>query len=94
MGKRIGRAVFASIVLLSVSHRAGFAQARTAIQATVRVVDPAPSAFPVATRQLSLSPRLSVRQALRRDLRGATLLVEIPAPLPAGPARRVTVIHW
>ena len=94
MRKWLGRAVLAGIILLSLAHRAASAQARAAIQATVRVVDPASSAFPVATMQLSLNPHLSARQPLRRDLRGATLLVEIPARLPAAPARRVTVIHW
>jgi hypothetical protein len=92
--QRLARAALAGIVLLSLAHRPGVAQASAAIQASVRVIDAAASAFPMATAQLALNPRLSPRQPLRRDLRGATLLVEIPPRLPAGPARRVTVIHW
>ena len=92
--KRLGSTALASIVLLSLAHRTASAQASAAIQASVRVVDPAASAFPAATMQLSLNPRLSIRQPLRRDLRGATLLVEIPAADRTAPARRVTIIHW
>lgn len=92
--KRLGRAAAAGIVLLFLAQRAGAAQASASIQASVRVVDPAASAFPIATMQLSLNPRLSTRLPLRRDLRGATVLVEIPPRLPTAPARRVTVIHW
>jgi hypothetical protein len=92
--KRLGRAALAGIVLLSLANRAGVAQASAAIQASVTVVDPAASAFPMATVQLSLDPHLSPRQTLRRDLRGATLLVEIPPRLSTAPGRRVTIIHW
>ena len=94
--KQLGRTALAAVVLLALAHRTASAQASAAIQASVRVVDPSASAFPAATLQLSFSPRLSVRQPLRRDLRGATLLVEIPAPVsaPATPERRVTIIHW
>jgi hypothetical protein len=92
--KGLGRAAAAGIVLLFLTRTAGSAQASASIQASVRVVDPAASAFPTATMQLSLNPRLSTRSPVRRDLRGATVLVEIPPRLPTAPARRVTVIHW
>ena len=88
------RAALVGGVLLSLTQRAGAAQASASIQASVRVVDPAASAFPNATLQLSVNPRLSTRLPLRRDLRGATVLVEIPPRLSTAPARRVTVIHW
>lgn len=94
MRKRLGRAALAGVVLLSLSHRAGSAQASAAIQASVRVVAAASPAFSVAARQLSLDPHLSLRQPLRRDLRGATLLLEVPPPLRMAPARRITIIHW
>ena len=94
MRKRLGRAVLAGTLLMCLPHRAALAQASAAIQATVRVVDPSSSAYPAATIRLALDPRISTRHPLRRNLRGATLLVEIPAGSTTATARRVTVIHW
>jgi hypothetical protein len=94
MRKLLGRGLVTGILLVSMAHRAASAQASAAIQASVRVVDPASSAYPVAAIQLALNPRLSARQPLRRDLRGATVLVELPAQPAGAPARRVTFIHW
>ncbi len=89
-----GRAALAGLLLLSLAPRLGAAQASASIRATVTVVDPAPSAFPVATARLFLDRRLTANQLLRRDLGGATLLVEAPVRLSPAPARRITVIHW
>ena len=82
-----GAAAAAATVSVLALPRTARAQARGTIQATVRVVDDAPSARTVtaALRLIERSDSLPGRTA-RRDLRGATIVAETP--------RRVLIIHW
>ena len=88
--RRLALALPLSLLAVAAAH----AQAAGTIQASVQVVDPAPSAAPMAVAlRLADDPRLFARDPARRESAGASVVVEKPRDR-AAPARRITIIHW